>query len=111
MNRSIRISTDKSGLDVQLIHNYLCNESYWAKGRTLETVIKSIDNSLCFGVYLDENQIGFARVVTDFAIFAWVLDVFILEKYRGQGYGKELMNSIVTYESLQNLKRWGTWNC
>jgi len=107
MNRKINISTDKSRLDVQLIHNYLCGESYWAKGRPLETVIKSIENSLCFGVYLDQYQIGFARVVSDFAIFAWVLDVFILEKYRVQGYGKELMNSIVTHESLQNLKRWG----
>ena len=107
MNRKVNISTDKTKLDIQLIHDFLIHDSYWAKDRTLETVVKSVDNSLCFGVYLEDNQIGFARVVTDFAVFAWIMDVFILEKHRGKGYGKELMKSIVTHESLQSLKRWG----
>jgi GNAT superfamily N-acetyltransferase len=103
----IQISTDKSRLDIDLIHNYLSNESYWAKGRSIEKVKLSIENSICFGVYLDEAQIGFARVVTDYAVFAWILDVFILKDFQGRGYGKKLMNTIMTQNNLQNLLRWG----
>ena len=105
MNNRIQISTDKSKLDIKIIHNYLCNESYWAKGRSIETVAKSIENSLCFGVYLDKNQVGFARVVTDYAVFAWIMDVFILKEYRCNGSGKMLMNSIMNHDKLQNLQR------
>lgn len=107
MNSIIQISTDKSKLEILSIHNYLCNEAYWAKGRTIETVAKSIENSMCFGVYLDEKQIGFARVVTDYAVFAWIMDVFILNDYKGRGYGKMLMSAIMTHNKLQNLQRWG----
>jgi len=107
MNKLPEISTDKTKLDLQVIHQYLSTESYWAQGRTMETIIKSIENSLCFGVYLDEKQIGFARVVTDYAVFAWVMDVFILSDYRGRGYGKKLMQAIINHDELQNLKRWG----
>ena len=103
----IQISTDKSRLNIDLIHNYLSNESYWAKGRSIEKVKLSIENSICFGVYLDEAQIGFARVVTDYAVFAWILDVFILKDFQGRGYGKKLMNTIMTQNNLQNLLRWG----
>jgi GNAT superfamily N-acetyltransferase len=103
----IKISTDKSRLDIKLIHNYLSNESYWAKGRSIEKVRLSIENSICFGVYLDEAQIGFARVITDYAVFAWILDVFILKDFQGRGYGKKLMNTIMTQNNLQNLLRWG----
>lgn len=103
----IQISTDKSRLNIELIHNYLSNESYWAKGRSIEKVKLSIENSICFGVYLDETQIGFARVVTDYAVFAWILDVFILKDFQGRGYGKKLMNTIMTQNNLQNLLRWG----
>jgi len=103
----IQISTDKSRLDIELIHNYLSNESYWAKGRSIEKVKLSIENSICFGVYLDEAQIGFARVVTDYAVFAWILDVFILKDFQGRGYGKKLMNTIMNQNNLQNLLRWG----
>ncbi|WP_167611962.1 GNAT family N-acetyltransferase [Maribellus sediminis] len=103
----LEISTDKTRLDIELIHNYLSNESYWAKGRTMETVRRSIEHSLCFGVYTDNQQIGFARVISDYAIFAWILDVFILEKHRGKGYSKLLMKAIMTHEQLQNLQRWG----
>jgi GNAT superfamily N-acetyltransferase len=103
----IQVSTDKSRLDIELIHNYLSNESYWAKGRSIEKIKLSIENSICFGVYLDKTQIGFARVVTDYAVFAWILDVFILKDFQGRGYGKKLMNTIMTQNNLQNLLRWG----
>lgn len=104
----IHISTDKSKLDIHLIHNYLSKESYWAKDRSIEIVKKSIENSLCFGVYdQDGNQIGFARVVTDYAVFAWVMDVFILPSHKGKGYGKQLMDFIIHHPDLQTLKRWG----
>ena len=103
----IEISTDKQKLDIQIIHNYLSKESYWAKGRSMETVQRSIDNSLCFGVYTENKQVGFARVVTDYAVFAWLLDVFILPEYQGKGYGKKLMQTIMTHEKLHGLRRWG----
>ena len=89
MQTTFYISTDKSLLDIDTIHDFLSNRSYWAKGRSRETVEKSIAGSMCFGVFDAENkQAGFARVVTDYAMFAWLLDVFILEDYRGKGLGK-----------------------
>ena len=103
----IEISTNKKKLNIQLIHNYLSNESYWAKGRSLETVQRSIENSLCFGVYTENSQVGFARVITDYAVFAWLLDVFILPEYQGKGYGKKLVKAIITHPDLQGLRRWG----
>lgn len=103
----IEISTDKEKLDIQVIHNYLSNESYWAKGRAMETVQRSIENSLCFGVYSENKQVGFARVITDYAVFAWLLDVFILPEYQGKGYGKKLMQAITTHNDLQGIRRWG----
>ena len=103
----IEISTDREKLDIRAIHSYLANESYWAKGRTLETVQRSIENSLCFGVYLENKQVGFARVITDYAVFAWLLDVFILPEYQGKGYGKKLVEAIMTHNNLQGLRRWG----
>jgi GNAT superfamily N-acetyltransferase len=103
----IQISTDKKRLDIPLIHEFLSKESYWGKGRDIETVKRSIENSFCFGVYNDDTQIGFARVVTDYAVFAWILDVFIIEDYKGKGYGKKLMSAIMTQDKLQNLQRWG----
>lgn len=107
MNKKFSISTDKSKLDIQLIHHYLSEQSYWARGRSFETVLKSIENSLCFGVYYGEQQIGFARVVSDFAVFAWIMDVFILNDYQKRGLGKKLINTIMKHEKLQNLQRWG----
>ena len=103
----IQISTNKEKLDIDLIYNYLSEKSYWAKGRELETIKRSIEHSLCFGVYLDSKQIGFARVVSDFAVFAWLLDVFILKNHQGNGYGKKLMSAIMAHKDLQNLQRWG----
>src|SRR5580693_2069761 len=99
------ISTDRSKLDVDVIHRFLAR-SYWAEGIPRETVMRSIENSLCFGVYDNAHQIGFARVITDFATYAYVADVFILEPYRERGLGKELMASIMAHPDLQGLRRW-----
>ncbi len=104
--QTIEISIDKSRLNIPMIHQFLTERSYWAKGRSLETVILSIENSVCFGVYLKTGeQVGFARVITDFAVFGWILDVFILEEYRGQGYGKQLVDSIVNYPAFAQLSK------
>jgi len=99
-------STDPSLLHINLIHNYLSNESYWAQGRSKRNVEKSIKNSLCFGVYKDVKQVGFARVVTDHAVFAYILDLFILPEYQGLGLGKWLMECILAHPDLQEVK-WG----
>jgi N-acetylglutamate synthase-like GNAT family acetyltransferase len=99
------ISTDRSKLDVDVIHRFLAR-SYWAEGIPRETVMRSIENSLCFGVYDNVRQIGFARVISDFATYAYVADVFILEPYRERGLGKELMASIMAHPDLQGLRRW-----
>lgn len=107
MKHGFYISTDKSRLDVRLIHSYLSGESYWAKGRSIEVVRRSIENSICFGVYKGNDQVGFARVVSDHAVFAWILDVFVLESYRKHGLGKLLMAAILEHADLQNLQRWG----
>jgi len=100
------ISTDKSRLDVNVIHDYLSRESYWANGRSLDIVRKTIEHSLCFGVYKEQKQVGFARVVTDFATFAWLCDVFILAEHRRLGLGKWLVECATSYGAVQNLKLW-----
>ncbi len=104
------ISTDPEKIDVQIVHDFLCNHSYWAKGISLEKVMRFMQYSLCFGVYIDEDvvtkQIGFARVIGDFTTFAYIADVFILEAYRGLGLGKWLVESILSHPELQNLRRW-----
>lgn len=97
------ISTDASRLDVDFIHEYLSYQSYWAKGRPREIVEKSIQNSLCFGVYQGEQQVGFARLVTDYATFAWLCDVFIDEGLRGQGLGKWLVETVVAHPDMQKV--------
>jgi GNAT superfamily N-acetyltransferase len=98
------ISTDKARLDLALIHDYLSNQSYWAQGRSLVTVHTSIEHSLCFGVYHEGRQVGFARVVTDYATFAWLCDVFVLEPHRGQGVGKRLIESVMAHPELQTVR-------
>jgi GNAT superfamily N-acetyltransferase len=99
------IHTDKARLNVPLIHEYLSQVAYWAQGRSLPVVARSIEHSLCFGVYRGEEQVGFARVVTDYATFAWLCDVFVLEPYRGQGLGKWLVQCVVSHPALQGLQR------
>jgi GNAT superfamily N-acetyltransferase len=98
-------SDDKSKLDTGLIYKFLTN-SYWAKGRTIEEVKKSIEHSICFGVYKDDKQIGFARIVTDYTIFAYLMDVFILEEYRGKGISKLLLNKIFKDDRFKGVKKW-----
>ena len=108
MENTYHISTDKSKLDVAVVFDYLSKQSYWAKGRSLKTIEKSIEHSLCFGVFDDENnQVGFARVVSDMAVFAWLMDVFILANQRGKGLGKLLIKEIINYPALQDVKKWG----
>jgi len=106
LEQGYSISTDKSLLDFDVIFNYLNEESYWSKGIKPEVVHKSIDNALCFGVYHDKKQIGFAKVVTDKATFAYLADVFVLEQYRGLGLSKWLMQTIMNHPDLQGLRRW-----
>jgi N-acetylglutamate synthase-like GNAT family acetyltransferase len=108
MPHDFYISTDKKHLNIDLIVDFLQHKSYWAKTRSRETIEKSIRHSLCFGLFNSEkNQVGFARVISDFAVFAWVLDVFILKDYRGKGLGKLLLQEITAHPDLQGLKRWG----
>jgi len=99
------VSTDKTRLDIPLIHDFLSQRSYWAKGRAIEVVQVSIENSLCFGVYEGSRQVGFARVVTDYATFSWLCDVFILETHRGRGLGKWLVETVVGCPGLKNTRR------
>lgn len=100
------ISTDNGRLDIDVIHGYLSGESYWAKGIPVETVKRSIDNSLCFGVYHNNGQVGFARLVTDKATFAYLADVFIVEAHRGRGLSKWLVEVIHAHPDVQGLRRW-----
>src|SRR5689334_20176341 len=100
------VSTDPSLLDITFIHNYLSTESYWAANIPIRTVQRSIDNSLCFGLYCDGKQAGFARLVTDKATFAYLADVFIIEPFRGKGLSKWLMETIQSHPELQGLRRW-----
>ncbi|RYY00324.1 MAG: N-acetyltransferase, partial [Gammaproteobacteria bacterium] len=99
-----RISTDKSKIDIGYVHRFL-SSSYWAENIPLDVVQRSINGSLCFGVYEGEKQIGFARVITDEATFAYLADVFIDEAHRGNGLSKWLMEIIVSYPTLQGLRR------
>ena len=99
------LSTDRARIDVAFVHAYLSHESYWAHGRALETVQRSIDHSLCVGIYLDTAQVGFARLVTDYATFAYLGDVFVLPDWQGRGYGKKLMTAVFAHPQLQGLRR------
>jgi N-acetylglutamate synthase-like GNAT family acetyltransferase len=111
-NRGFSISTNKEYLDVDVIHNFLSQEAYWSKRIPKETVIKSIENtSLCFGVFKGEinnevrQQVGFARVITDLATYAYLCDVFILPEYRKLGLSKWLMDIITNHSDLQEIRR------
>lgn len=99
------ITTDKKRLDIATIHGFLTT-SYWAVGIPIEIVQRSIEHSLNFGLFQGEQQIGFARLITDYATYAYLADVFILEPYRGQGLSKWLMQVIVSHPDLQGLRRW-----
>jgi GNAT superfamily N-acetyltransferase len=100
------VSTDTALLQIDVIHHYLSEGSYWALNIPREVVERSISNSLCFGLYENDKQIGFARLVTDKATFAYLADVFILEKYRGKGLAKWMLEIIQAHPELQGLRRW-----
>jgi len=104
-HEDILISDDRAFLDRTLIHRFLSERTYWAPNVPREIVERAIDHSLCFGVYRAGAQIGFARVVTDFATFAWLADVFILEEERGKGISKKLVTAIQAHPQLQGLRR------
>lgn len=101
-----RISTDKTEFDLRMVHTFLSEEAYWAKGIPFETVQKSVENALCFGVFHGTEQVGFARVISDFATVAYLGDVFILPAHRGRGLSKRLMQHVVAHPELQGLRRW-----
>ncbi|MCV9930489.1 GNAT family N-acetyltransferase [Flavobacterium sp. LS1R49] len=101
----ITVSTDKTKLDVPFVQHFL-KDIYWAAGRTMEEVQTTIDNSFCFGIFLEDKQIGFARVITDYVVFAYVMDVFITEEHRGKGYSSVLIDRMINEPALKEVKIW-----
>ena len=99
------ISTDPERLDLDAIFAYLSGESYWARGRPREQVVAGVENSIPFGVYRDGEQVGFARIVTDYATFAWLADVYVLAAHRGQGLGKALVEAVIEHPAVAGLPR------
>jgi GNAT superfamily N-acetyltransferase len=106
------ISTDPARLDLAAIHNYLSNYSYWVPGIPFSQVELAAEHSLNFGMYYQGRQIGYARVLTDYARFVYLMDVFVLEEFRGRGLGKWLIECVTGYPALQNVRRWmlATWD-
>ncbi|MBD2103807.1 GNAT family N-acetyltransferase [Leptolyngbya sp. FACHB-261] len=99
------ISTDAARLDLPFIHDFLTH-SYWANGRSIEVVKRSVENSLSFGLYRESQQIGFGRVITDYATFAYLADVFVVEAFRGKGLGQWLLQVVIAHPELQGLRKW-----
>lgn len=102
---AVEVSTDRSRLDVAMVHAFLANQSYWVPGISRANVENCIKHSLCFGVYVDGRQVAFARVVTDYVRFAHVLDVFVLEEFRGRGFGKLLIAKMLAHPDLSTIMR------
>ncbi len=100
------ISTDRSRLDLGVIHHFLSTESYWAKGIPLDVVRREIEHSLCYGVYCSGEQVGFGRIITDYAAIAYLADIFILPSERGKGLGKWLVATMMQHPELQGLRVW-----
>lgn len=100
------ITDRREDLDDELIHQFLSDRSYWSKGIPKEILVKSLNNSLCFGVFEEQKQVGFGRIITDRATFGYLSDVFILENYRGQGLGKWLVECMMNHPDLGGLRRW-----
>ena len=100
------ISDDPALLDLDIVHAFIANESYWAKGIPKSLVERTVANSLCWGVYFDGKQVGFARVISDKATFAYLCDVFVASGHRGKGLSKALVATILAHPDLQNLRRW-----
>lgn len=109
----LRVSTDKGELDLPLIHRFLSTEAYWSRGIPQDTVERAIAGSLCFGGYIEgAGQVAFARVISDFATFAYLADVFVLPAHRGRGHSKQLMDAVFAHPQLQGLRRFmlATWD-
>jgi GNAT superfamily N-acetyltransferase len=109
---ALLVSDNPALLDREMIYRFLSERSYWAKGLPREVMDRSLDHSICFGIYWAGRQAGFARVVTDCATFAWLADVFILEEHRGRNLGKKLVAAILAHPRLQGLRRFmlATWD-
>src|SRR3954465_15242507 len=105
-NGEFTISTDRSLLQIETIQHFLANDSYWARTRTPDQTHTAIDNSICFGIFHLSRQVGFARVISDMATFAYLGDVFVLDEYRGRGLSKWLMETIISHPELQGMRRW-----
>ena len=101
------ISTDQTRLDIDTIHAFLCYESRWARGREKTTILRSIQHSLCFGLYDENVQIGFARVISDYTTYAYLDDVYVLDTHRGKGLGKWLLECVLAHPELQSITRFG----
>jgi GNAT superfamily N-acetyltransferase len=101
----ISVSTDKTKLNILFIQDFL-KDIYWAAGRTIDEVQTTIDSSVCFGIYLDDVQIGFARVITDYVVFAYLMDVFIAKEHRGNGYSSILIETMMNEPVLKEVKIW-----
>lgn len=104
---NLTYSSNAETFDYTMIHNYLCNQAYWSKGRSMEVVKTSIENSFCLAVFENEKQIGFARVITDYVVFGWIMDVFILDEFKGKGVGLDLMTNLLAHQELKNVQKWG----
>ena len=102
---NLQISTDRGELDVPMIYRFLSEQSTWAVGISRSVVDRAIENSLCFGGFVDGRQVAFARVVTDFATFGNLVDMFVIPEYRGLGYSKDLMKAVMAHPSLKGLRR------
>ena len=103
---SINVSNKVSKRDIDIIHRYLSEHSYWAKNIPRDVVERSIENSLCFAAHDAGEHVGFARAITDYAVFAYIADVFVLESHRGRGISKQLMEAVRRHPQLQGLRRW-----
>ena len=104
-NEQYRIDTDKSKLDVGLIHHFLYTTAHWAIGRPMSIVRKSIENSLCFGLYDGDEQVGFARIVTDSATVGWICDMFVIPSHRSRGLGKWMVECMMSHPDIKGLRR------
>jgi GNAT superfamily N-acetyltransferase len=100
------ISTEKSRIDLPFIHHFLSTQAYWCLNIPMDTVRRSVENSLCFGVYLGGQQVGFARIISDYATIAYLGDVFVVPEHRGKGLSKRLISEIMSHPDLQGLRRW-----
>ena len=103
---TISVTSDRTRMDRAMIYAFLSQESYWAKNIPREIVERALEHSLCFGAFDGDAQTGFARVITDYATFAYLADVFVLPSHRGRGIGKQLMEAIAGHPALQGLRRW-----